>query len=187
MDLGELQQNEREKWIFFHQMAQDPVLAGVFSLEPVARARENKKALTQGDSGSAVRELQEQLLFLGYTVTVSGTYDAQTTSAVKAYQTNSSLPATGEADSYTRSAVEKDFLSDGGQSSGGGGFASTATDLLTAGTSFVTGLTSAKPAKTKTKEVELPPEEKGTNWWLIGGVVAGVVLLGGAAVLVFRK
>ena len=61
------------------------------------------RPLKSGDRGEAVRLLQTRLLQLGFYVwDVNGSYDANTKTAVKAYQTAASIRATGAADSATR-------------------------------------------------------------------------------------
>lgn len=48
-----------------------------------------------GDKGIIVRTIQSMLLSKGYTVSVTGTYDSKTVSAVKAFQTKNDLDADG--------------------------------------------------------------------------------------------
>ena len=59
--------------------------------------------LRSGNKGEAVKLLQTRLIQLGfYAWDVSGSYDANTKTAVKAYQTAASLRVTGTADTNTR-------------------------------------------------------------------------------------
>lgn len=55
------------------------------------------QTLREGDAGENVAALQGLLAQLGYTVEASGTYDAQTVAAVKAFQERSGLRADGIA------------------------------------------------------------------------------------------
>ncbi|HVW34553.1 MAG TPA: L,D-transpeptidase family protein, partial [Acidimicrobiia bacterium] len=63
---------------------------------------------TPGESGPEVRTLQQKLTSLGYWVgpSVSGTFDANTTQALYAFQMLNGLPPTGKADPPTRQKLE---------------------------------------------------------------------------------
>ena len=64
------------------------------------------QTLSQGDSGSRVKTLQESLKKLGYyTGTVDGKYGAATTKAVKAFQRDANLYADGKAGAKTLAAI----------------------------------------------------------------------------------
>jgi peptidoglycan hydrolase-like protein with peptidoglycan-binding domain len=53
------------------------------------------RPLAEGAEGSDVRQLQENLAEMGYTVTDDGVYDATTATAVRAWQADLGLPETG--------------------------------------------------------------------------------------------
>ena len=55
-------------------------------------------SLAMGSTGPAVKQLQQNLQSLGYWVTVSGTFDAATRSAVRSFQ--DANPGTAQADGY---------------------------------------------------------------------------------------
>ena len=64
--------------------------------------------LSAGDSGEAVRELQEKLRYLGYyTGEITGAYDAETRGAVIAFQRANRLERDGIAGKKTLAALEK--------------------------------------------------------------------------------
>ena len=63
-------------------------------------------SLSNGAKGELVTRLQTRLLYKSYyTGNVSGSYDAATTTAVKAFQKKANLPVTGSADSGTLKAL----------------------------------------------------------------------------------
>ena len=64
--------------------------------------------LKSGSSGEAVTALQTRLKALGYTVSVTGSYDTATISAVKAFQTNNYLTVDGIAGNETQSILYSD-------------------------------------------------------------------------------
>jgi hypothetical protein len=170
--------NSIERHHFYGELASDPELVGWLGLGPPVRsnpgsARPNSSTLRLGDTGSAVKSLQKDLQAYDLDVPVSGTYDAATKDAVMWVQKAKGLPATGEADKATQTAIKGD--------SGGG--------ALSAGLDFATGLTqSFFPQAAAPVAVEsVVPVSTGPNWWLIGGAVFGVVVLGGMAVLVLRR
>lgn len=61
--------------------------------------------LRSGAAGEAVTALQTQLKSLDYTVEVTGTYDSQTTAAVKSFQSRNSLSADGVAGVQTQTKL----------------------------------------------------------------------------------
>ena len=64
------------------------------------------RELKEGDEGDDVAELQYRLIDLYYLSTeATGTYDAATTEAVRAFQTDFDLEVTGEADAKTQSVL----------------------------------------------------------------------------------
>ncbi len=76
------------------------------TVTPVTPTRPS--VLRPGDKNSYVTELQQQLISLGYsTVTASGTYDAATTSAVKAFQRKYALDIDGKVGPKTRAKINE--------------------------------------------------------------------------------
>ena len=76
------------------------------------------EALQHGSKGAAVKELQEDLLALGYKLPkygADGDFGSETKKAVKAFQKDHNLPETGIADSATLAAIET-ALEDGQES-----------------------------------------------------------------------
>ena len=74
------------------------VYLGGKELAEDSQAQENYSSMSQGSSGDAVSALQDALRELGfYTTASSGTYDAATISAVKAFQSRNGLLQTGIA------------------------------------------------------------------------------------------
>lgn len=66
--------------------------------------------LRKGSSGEAVRQLQENLIKLGYSCGpdgADGEYGANTVAAVKKFQKDNNLDADGEAGSMTQAAIQK--------------------------------------------------------------------------------
>lgn len=75
-------------------------------------------ALQYGSEGKAVRELQEDLLALGYCLPeygADGDFGSETKRVVKAFQRDHGLPVTGIADSETLAAIET-AIEDGAES-----------------------------------------------------------------------
>jgi surface antigen len=67
-------------------------------------------AMRRGNSGSAVKELQQKLIRLGYSCGgygADGVYGQDTENAVRKFQTNNNLTQNGVADSKTLSAINK--------------------------------------------------------------------------------
>ena len=76
------------------------------TVTPVTPTRPS--VLRPGDKSSYVTELQQQLISLGYsTVTANGTYDAATTSAVKAFQRKYALDIDGKVGPKTRAKIDE--------------------------------------------------------------------------------
>ncbi len=74
------------------------VYFGGEQLKSDADAQQKYKSLSQGAAGSAVNTLQEALTELGfYTGKISGSYDAATVKAVKAFQSKNGILQTGTA------------------------------------------------------------------------------------------
>lgn len=71
-------------------------------------------ALQIGDSSDAVRDLQTTLKRHGFTVTVSGTYDADTAVAVAAIQREMKRPANGVYDDFIATTLERADSTPGG-------------------------------------------------------------------------
>jgi hypothetical protein len=65
------------------------------------------QALTEGDSGRRVRQLQQALAALGYEVSADGEYGPATTEAVTAFQQDEGLEADGVAGTETIAAVNE--------------------------------------------------------------------------------
>jgi len=68
---------------------------------------DNSSALKLGSTGDAVRNLQQNLISLGYKVTATGKYDESTRYAVMLFQSRNKMKLTGEADSKTLDAIKK--------------------------------------------------------------------------------
>jgi len=67
------------------------------------------RVLRSGCTGSDVRWAQSRLLALGYSVTVTGTYDAATVSAVKAFQSKNGLTSDGLVGEQTHALLASDY------------------------------------------------------------------------------
>lgn len=70
----------------------------------------NKKTLRKGDKGDAVKELQEQLIHLGYPLPkygADGDFGKETESAVKAFQMDNGLKEDGVVGTKTYAALDK--------------------------------------------------------------------------------
>lgn len=76
---------------------------------PVNDGSTYTRTLRSGSTGADVRWVQTRLKELGYSVTVSGTYDAETVLAVKAFQSKNGLTADGLAGSQTFSVLHSDY------------------------------------------------------------------------------
>jgi hypothetical protein len=63
------------------------------------------ESLTKGDTGPMVSAVQQALLSRGYEVSVTGTFDDATVTAVKKFQKNVNLPVVGKAGPATRAAL----------------------------------------------------------------------------------
>ena len=80
------------------------VKTGVKTLSPVEGV-----SMKRGNTGAAVTELQNRLIELGYLKgTASGTYDANTVSAVRSFQKKNGLTSNGTADAKTQKAIYSD-------------------------------------------------------------------------------
>lgn len=67
--------------------------------------------LRRGSTGSAVRQLQGNLIYLGYlNGSADGVFGAKTEAAVRLYQARNSLGTDGQAGSITNSAIQKEVL-----------------------------------------------------------------------------
>ena len=77
------------------------VKTGVKTLSPVEGV-----SMKRGNKGAAVTDLQNRLIELGYLKgTASGTYDANTISAVRSFQKKNGLTSNGTADAKTQKAI----------------------------------------------------------------------------------
>ena len=65
----------------------------------------NAKLLQRGDTGSAVKALQQRLVQLGYLASADGIYGSMTVNAVAAFQRNNGLTADGVAGAMTLNRV----------------------------------------------------------------------------------
>ena len=71
---------------------------------------ETRKTLRKGDKGSAVKDLQEQLIRLGYPLPkygADGDFGKETEAAVKAFQMDNGLQADGVVGAKTYAALDK--------------------------------------------------------------------------------
>ena len=76
----------------------------------IPEAPETRKTLRKGDKGDAVKELQEQLIQLGYLLPkygADGDFGKETESAVKAFQMDNGLNADGVVGAKTYAALDK--------------------------------------------------------------------------------
>jgi peptidoglycan hydrolase-like protein with peptidoglycan-binding domain len=64
------------------------------------------RVLREGDSGSAVREVQRSLAQLGHDLAPGGRFDAATKAAVIAFQSGHALEADGQVDRRTAAALD---------------------------------------------------------------------------------
>lgn len=94
---------------FWQQLARQARPNAYQAPEPLARSVVLQEVLgTQGEpgvtcfQGEPVAALQTCLLAAGYALRVTGHFDLQTFSALKAYQQDQGLPATGQTDQATR-------------------------------------------------------------------------------------
>ena len=79
-------------------------------MAPDTPAEPEVKTLRKGDKGEAVRNLQKQLLALGYPLPkygADGSFGKETEAAVKAFQQDNGLTADGVAGKKTMEALEK--------------------------------------------------------------------------------
>lgn len=71
----------------------------------------DSSAMSIGSTGAAVKQLQGNLIMLGYlNDRADGIFGSKTQSAVKLYQQKNGLSATGQADQKTNSAIQKEVL-----------------------------------------------------------------------------
>ena len=76
--------------------------------QPTATPAPADRTLKSGMTGDDVKWVQSRLKALGYTVTVSGTYDTDTVAAVKSFQTHNCLSSDGIAGSQTMTMLRSD-------------------------------------------------------------------------------
>ena len=74
------------------------------------------RVLRSGYTGSDVKWAQSRLLALGYTVSVTGTYDAATIAAVKAFQSKNGLTSDGLVGEQTHALLASDYARKAGDS-----------------------------------------------------------------------
>lgn len=181
---------EREQEIFFGALAsldEDGSLGDIGFLPGSAEAKANPD-LKLGSEGNAVKNLQKDLAGVGYPVTQTGKYDADTVEAVEDFQTEKHLPVTGVYDKDTKKALNA-ALGKGEKT------AQTVTDILQFTTGALTGAFGLQPKATVLEEEEdegtgssgngeAPP----TNWLLWGAVGLGtIVVVGGMIYFVTRE
>lgn len=88
-----------------------PLSAIRFNTDPeLVAVAEGKKTLASGDKGIAVTKVQRALVELGRSVSVSGTLDAGTMTALKAFQHAKGLGETGSIDKSTMLALDAAFI-----------------------------------------------------------------------------
>lgn len=86
-----------------------PRFSKMIDLEAVL---DGKKTLQEGDSGRGVQAIQQCLYDLGYSLPTngaSGTWDAETTKALKSFQSDRSLTSSGNLNKETIKAFDKRF------------------------------------------------------------------------------
>jgi hypothetical protein len=83
-----------------HRFDDDPALAEVGA---------GVRDLAIGDTGPAVKKLQEALKDLGFTLSVHGTFNTQTAQVVEQFQTQAKLPASGKLDRATLAQMNARF------------------------------------------------------------------------------
>jgi peptidoglycan hydrolase-like protein with peptidoglycan-binding domain len=81
------------------------ILASAAVADPASAAALGTRALRAGVSGQDVRDLEQLLDAAGFDLSVDGTYDSETTKAVKAYQSVVGLAASGTAGRKTVSRL----------------------------------------------------------------------------------
>ena len=89
-------------------IAGDKTFAKLFSASAIPytqTAGDQYKTLSSGSTGTEVSTLQSKLMGLGYSCTVTGTYDSATKNAVIAFQLRNSLVADGIAGKDTQTTV----------------------------------------------------------------------------------
>lgn len=80
-------------------------------IESATSATESSSTLMRGSTGSKVKQLQGNLIYLGYlSGSADGSFGAKTEAAVKLYQRRNSLSADGKAGSKTNAAIQKEVL-----------------------------------------------------------------------------
>ena len=94
----------------------------------------NAKLLQRGDTGSAVKALQQRLVQLGYLASADGIYGSKTVNAVAAFQKNNGLTADGVAGTMTLNRISSGSAV---PASGIAGLPSTNTNQTSTSTSFV--------------------------------------------------
>ena len=93
----------------------------------------NAKLLQRGDSGSAVKALQQRLVQLGYLASADGIYGSKTVNAVAAFQKNNGLTADGVAGTMTLNRLSSSAAV---PATGIAGLPSTNTNNTSSNTSF---------------------------------------------------
>ena len=90
-----------------------PIGGGTSAPTPTPTPQANGSAYTRvlrsGMSGEDVKWTQSRLLALGYSVTVTGTYDAATVSAVRTFQTKNGLTSDGLVGEQTHAILSSDY------------------------------------------------------------------------------
>ncbi|WP_372727176.1 peptidoglycan-binding protein [Nocardioides sp.] len=88
---------DQRTWRRLVAMTEQPTRAQLLNI-----FRPGPALLAPGASGEAVRDLQARLVAIQWLVgTVTGTYDAATTAAVRGFQAKREIPVTGEVDQRT--------------------------------------------------------------------------------------
>lgn len=157
-----------ERAHFYHALNNRslPVLA-----QPNGKIRGTLDPENTGD----VKDAQRKLKAAGYSVPTSGLFDQATMAAVIDFKNANGLGGTPyEVDAATWMALDR---AQGTQT------AADVSAIFGAFTKAISGSGSSSPAPV----VAAPTAAPATNWVLIGGVVGGVVVLGGIAVLLLRN
>jgi peptidoglycan hydrolase-like protein with peptidoglycan-binding domain len=86
--------------------AQNEIFAGTLSADEPAPTPVTKAWLQVGDTGDKVKELQEKLCKLGYTVSVDGIYGKETKNAIYNFQQDTKICADGLAGDETLAMLD---------------------------------------------------------------------------------
>lgn len=143
--------------------------------------------LSQGDSGSAVQTLQNDLNALGYgPLTVDGQFGPSTESALTTYQSDQGLTVSGQADQATWDALSASPLSSPTPTANTPAASSSSPNILT---TAVNWLSNPLPASSVT--ATSGAQAGGFDWKLIAAVSAlglgGAVLLFGVGRNLFKR